>query len=394
MIGVLRPDQVNIADYALTTYKESGRKHEHRQTAAVRRVVAAAASDDAPIEEKSFEAAWGFGRTTGARRATIHFMGVWDTVASMIVPRPDRLGFQLRTLPYTRRNPSVRAFRHAMAIDERRRMFRLNRWDEGQPFVVDPFSRPKVIERQDCEQLWFAGVHSDIGGGYAEKDSSLSKLPLIWMIEEAADPAHGLRINRQMFDHLARGIPRPGWTHLYVPPDPCGPMHVSLKGFGWKFMEYLPKSTRYREWRRGFLGLYLPLAEPRPVPPAERLHPAVQQRLDGCPDKPPVPPADRVAGLVYPPYAPENLLQRRDLLPADGPGAAAGRALLGIPLLALAGALPAFALWRWWRPALSFLGSLGQTTLVLLSLLIVALILVTAVGLVRGIGAKPERFDG
>ena len=48
-------------------------------------------------------------------------LGVWDTVASVIVPRPDRFyTFSLQTLPFTERNPSVQAFRQAIAVDERR----------------------------------------------------------------------------------------------------------------------------------------------------------------------------------------------------------------------------------------------------------------------------------
>ena len=401
MIGLLRPDQINIADYALTTYKRSGRGHERKQVAAVRQEVARQGQESPAVaegpeaaqrdEDEPFEVAWDFARTTGARRATIHFMGVWDTVASMIVPRPDRLGFQLRSLPYTRRNPSVRAFRHAMAIDERRRMFRLNRWDENQAFVVNPFSRPKKIEPQDCRQIWFAGVHSDIGGGYAEKDSSLSKLPLIWMVEEATRLEHGLMINTGMFNHLARGIPREGWTHRYVKPDPCGPMHVSLKGFGWKFMEYLPKSTFYREWRTGTLGFYFPLGEPRPVPPAEELHWSVDERRAGCPGSPPVPPGERVPGCLYPPYEPENLRKRQDLLPPDGPGAAAGRALIGIPVLLFIAALSALLIWKSFDRAGSFLWGLLVAIALTAGLALLALALTSAFGLLRNaLGRKDE----
>jgi uncharacterized protein (DUF2235 family) len=176
MVGLIRPEQINIADYALTAYKRAS-------------------------AQKKFQIAWDFGRVTAARRVTIHFVGVWDTVASMIVPRPDRLYLpSLRTLPYTRTNPSVRVFRHAMAIDEKRRMFRLNKWVDPQPFIADPFIQPPASVPQDIDQLWFAGVHSDVGGGYPEAESGLSKFPLIWMIDEAVK--HGLRIDKAMFDHL------------------------------------------------------------------------------------------------------------------------------------------------------------------------------------------------
>ncbi len=314
MVGLLRPDQLNIADYALTAYKRTGSRFE--------------AGD-----KEAFKKTWDFGRTAASRRVTIHFIGAWDTVASMIVPRRDRFlpVPTLRTLPYTRKNSSVRAFRHAMAIDERRRMFRRNRWDEGQEFVVDPFSDPPVKQPQDCRQLWFAGVHADIGGGYPEKESSLSKLPLIWMIEEAV--SHGLRIDRAMFDHLARGIKREGATHEYVAPDPCGEMHRSLKGF-WHILEWIPKSTQWRRWpRTGFLGFYIPRAEPRLIPTGEALHPSVAERLELC---------------KKPPYRPPNLPQRAPI-PEEGRLAPLLRRIvytvLGVGLLVLV-AWGAVRLWQ------------------------------------------------
>ena len=38
---------------------------------------------------------------------------------------------------------------------------------------------------EDVKQVWFAGVHCDVGGGYPEKESGLAKLALEWMLEEA-----------------------------------------------------------------------------------------------------------------------------------------------------------------------------------------------------------------
>ncbi len=103
MVGLLRVDQINLAGFALNAYKHAA-------------------------ERENLHVAWDFARVMRSRTVSIHFVGVWDTVASMIVPRPDRFYIpSLRMLPYTRVNPNVRAFRHAMAIDERRRMFRLNR---------------------------------------------------------------------------------------------------------------------------------------------------------------------------------------------------------------------------------------------------------------------------
>lgn len=268
MVGLLWPDQINIADSALTAYKRAS-------------------------DENEFTIAWDFGRTVSARHVTIHFLGLWDTVASMIVPRPDRLYLpSLRTLPYTRTNPSVLTVRHAMAIDERRRMFRLNRWTEPQTFVGDPLVKPSVAVDQDIKQVWFAGVHADIGGGYPETESGLSKYPLVWMINEAV--AHGLHISAEMFGHLALGKPRPGGTHAYVTPDPAAPLHVSLHGVWW-LLEWLPKAVRWREWmqRTAFLGLYLPRGEPRAIANDAAIDPSVTQRQEQCTDYKPINLKDR-----------------------------------------------------------------------------------------------------
>ena len=357
LVGLLRRDQVGVAEYALTTYKRAG-WHEEEVQRKARRGAAVAGRAEAPrpaagarqgpegeAETKGFKAAAQFKRVMGARTVPIHFLGVWDTVASMIVPGSFPLTFKLRALPFTRKNPSVRAFRHAMAIDERRRMFRLNRWAEGQKFEEDHWNPPPGgFPDQDCAQLWFAGVHSDIGGGYAEKDSGLSKWPLVWMIEEAVKPENGLRIRKSMFDHLAWGKPLPGGRQGYVPPNPRGPMHRSLHGFGWWIQEVVPKSARWREWRRAWPGFYFPLGEPRPVPPGEQLHPSVAQRLDAPPG--PVPGEEAVPGLDYPPYDPVNLRVRR---PLPGPLSPFMRALASVTAPLAQAAFLAMLLWGIFR---------------------------------------------
>jgi hypothetical protein len=61
---------------------------------------------------------------------------------------------------------------HALAIDERRRPFRPTLWEQNPD-----------AQGQTLEQVWFAGVHSDVGGGYS--DTGLSEIPLLWMAEKA-----------------------------------------------------------------------------------------------------------------------------------------------------------------------------------------------------------------
>lgn len=263
LLGLFRPHQLNYVGYALTAYKR-----------------AASAGEDLRI-------AWDFQKIVGSRIAPIKFIGVWDTVASVIVPRPDRFYLpSLETLPYTNQNPTVEVFRQACAIDEFRRMFRLRRWNEDQEFKPNRFStsQPKA---QDESQVWFAGCHSDIGGGYPEGESGLSKFPLRWMIDEAK--VHGLGINTAMVNDLVDGKPRKGSEHTYAPPDAAAKLHNSDVGF-WRLLEWIPKRTRFREWpkRRSIFGLYLPRYEPRVIPDGARIHRSVLERMKLVPSYMPV----------------------------------------------------------------------------------------------------------
>jgi uncharacterized protein (DUF2235 family) len=275
VMGLFPPDQLNLAPRALTAYK--------RASAASGRAKAAK-FDEAAVPETSGELmqAWQFARIADGRFAPIEFVGVWDTVASVIVPRSDRFWLpDLQTLRFTRTNPSVKTFRHAMAVDERRRMFRLNAWTEPQVFRPKPFLPSSAIP-QDIKQVWFAGVHADIGGGYPETESALSKFPLKWMIDEAA--AKGLKFNTAFVNNLALGQPRKGSKMAYVAPDPAGPVHQSLT-LGWRLIEWLPKSIKLREWskRPGFLGLYIPWGEPRFIAPGASIDASVRQRKVAVP---------------------------------------------------------------------------------------------------------------
>ena len=133
-----------------------------------------------------------------------YFVGVWDTVSSVgWIENPLRL-------PYTANNPDIQIGRHAIAIDERRAFFRPNLW------------RPTATGGpRDLKQVWFPGVHCDVGGGYPEAESGLSKVALEWMLREAAsaglltEPAKVNRVLGRSGDE-------------YVPPDPKAAMHESL----------------------------------------------------------------------------------------------------------------------------------------------------------------------
>ena len=261
MIGLLSADQKSITDYGLTAYKRAAEK------------------DDLPI-------AWQFQRISEGRDVTIHFLGVWDTVASVIVPRPDRLYLPtMQFLPYTKQNGRVRIFRHALAIDERRRMFRNYNWNPGQEFSATRFEKTKIS--QDSKQVWFAGVHADVGGGYAEAESGISKFPLQWMLDEAEKV--GAKLRPSMRRHLVEGRKLPGGQLTYVKPDAAGPIHRSLSG-AWWILEVLPKKLKWLRWpaRSKKSDFYVPMGEPRFIPEGARIHQSVIDRVQTLPAYRPV----------------------------------------------------------------------------------------------------------
>lgn len=257
MVGLLFPHQEHLCSYALTAYKQSGSKNE-------------------------FAVAWRVQEVLDTRRTTIRFMGCWDTVASVIVPRPDRMYLpSFEALPFTQRNPCVQVFRHACAIDERRRMFRLSRWEDPQPFKSNPFMKDEDADAQDILQVWFSGVHADVGGGYPEQDSGAAKYPLRWMVDEARK--HGLAFRERMVDRLVDGEnPKnvaSGSKRDYAAPSAAALLHDSLT-FWWKGLEYLPKRKKLHDnptvqTKRGY---YLPLKELRYIPNGATIHSSVLER--------------------------------------------------------------------------------------------------------------------
>src|SRR5260370_643790 len=112
--------------------------------------------------------------------------------------------------PTHRPGQQILRIRHALSIDERRACFPSN-----QCF-------PQEEQKVNCKQVWFAGVHGDVGGGYPEAAASLAKVPLAWMIREAE--ALGLLINADQRQYLMDSKDKP-------PPRPCRPIHQSLTRF-------------------------------------------------------------------------------------------------------------------------------------------------------------------
>ncbi len=158
--------------------------------------------------------------TTGD--CSIHFIGVWDTVSSVgWISNPV-------SFPYTRANDAIANVRHAVAIDERRAFFRTNLFD--------------AAPGQDLRQVWFPGDHCDVGGGYPESQSGMSKYPLEWMITEAQ--SEGLLVD---LERVTTILGKNGGGYSEAKPD--AKLHDSMTGF-WPALEYVSK----RHWNKQLMA--------------------------------------------------------------------------------------------------------------------------------------------
>jgi len=211
--GLLTSGSYNLIPYAAKIYGE----HDNNETAS-------------------------FFKEHYARHCTPHMIGVFDTVSSLGLFY-SRLRFFDQSLA-----PDIPYAYHAVSIDEQRPKFPVSLWDER-----------TAAPDQTIEQVWFGGVHSDVGGGYSRK--GLSDIPLNWMLQKCSQA--GLTID-------ASGLT----THS----DPHAGAHESLT-WPWRVL-----GLATGHWPTG--------ANPRRVPPDSLIHESVEQR--------------KGANLGYTPNLPES----------------------------------------------------------------------------------------
>lgn len=184
-----------------------------------------------------------FKRTISARECPTHFLGVWDTVNSV-----GWVGSPL-TIPYGRDNPDVAIVRHAKALDERRGFFRVN-W-----FKDDP--------DRDIREVWFPGTHCDVGGGWPEAESGISKYPLEWMANEAGKA--GLLLDQGRLNEVL------GRTEgSYAPESPTAKVHYGMHPPFWALAEFVPK--KHWNFAKGAWEWRMNLFRRRTLPPAPLVH--------------------------------------------------------------------------------------------------------------------------
>ena len=183
-------------------------------------------------------------------RPVIRFIGVWDTVAayggpSVEVTRAIDNWFYPLSMPDYKLNKNVRRARQALALDDERDSFWPLLWDEiaEEKLRASKLDGFEWIDEDRLKQVWFTGMHADVGGGYP--DESLSYVSLLWMIAEANEC--GLRTVDSITERY-RSL-----ANSY------GPMHDSRSGIG-GYYRYQPR--KIAAWLEPVKGATLSLRDP------------------------------------------------------------------------------------------------------------------------------------
>ena len=213
--GIVKAENLNLIPKAYAIYHSRRAEYQPRE-----------------IEATLFRKTYAIEETT-----RIKFIGVWDTVGALGNPLfiKSILSKQNQFHDTDLSSRVDNAF-HALAIDEKRKNFEATLWHQ------QAHSTGQVLE-----QVWFPGVHTDIGGGNPETESGLSDIALQWMLEKA------LSCNLA-FDPIAA-----------IHPDPMAKMHESYQGF----YKLQPKHFR----PIGFV-------DPKKGKTNESLHPSVMERYN------------------------------------------------------------------------------------------------------------------
>jgi uncharacterized protein (DUF2235 family) len=166
----------------------------------------------------------------------IRFLGLWDTVAAYGLPVDEMTRgvsqwlFPLE-LPERALSDRVQRACHALALDDERTTFHPVLWTErGEKPAPADGDGVRRTKDERISQVWFAGVHSNVGGGYP--DDSLAHIPLNWIMNEAQ--ACGL-----VYKTPPAADPD-AVTHIRGERDKDGRLYDSRKGLG-SYYRYGPR---------------------------------------------------------------------------------------------------------------------------------------------------------
>jgi hypothetical protein len=172
-------------------------------------------------------------------------------------------------------NVNVGYAKHAISIDENRADFARVGWSP----TAEKQDKRDAKQNLYFEQVWFSGVHADIGGGYLENEARLSDIAMGWMVVAASIIPNGLKHDSSV---------------LKLWPDPAGPQHDEQAN-GWlkKGLRHLPENEATHESKA-------------------TMHKSVYRRFEGRP----VLIFNRIG-----PYRPVNMARHVDLKQYFGDGA-------------------------------------------------------------------------
>lgn len=156
------------------------------------------------------------------------FLGLWDTVSAYGLPFDEltRAWNRIFPLSVTDRNlcSNVKRACHALSLDDARESFQPVLWNEEglptQPPAADH------IEKERLSQVWFAGVHANVGGGYP--DDGMANVTLHWIMTEAH--RLGVLFKPHALDDTAAAS------------DIYGPLYDPRRGLGGAY-RYLPRKV-------------------------------------------------------------------------------------------------------------------------------------------------------
>ncbi|MDE2196327.1 MAG: DUF2235 domain-containing protein [Gammaproteobacteria bacterium] len=219
--GILRPENFERIKEAYAIYIARGLETHPRA-----------------VRSRNFRQAYAWPEFAEPDDFVIHCIGVWDTVGALGIP-----GTGVEKLVERFHDTDLSTFTHyafqALAVDERRSTFMPCVWTQqaGAPTT------------QVLEQTWFAGVHSDVGGGYKEDGLSNDTLAWMWLRAEQA----GLALDKKQFP--AR--------------NPFDTLHNSLTGL-FKLLSWFRSGVRK-----------IILKQPPPAPNTNQgVHESVKARYD------------------------------------------------------------------------------------------------------------------
>lgn len=229
LCGLLRPEDAHLAEYAWAVATDEDRSGDARA---------------------QFGGAARINKVFG-RDVRVHFVGVWDTVSAF------GWIWDLLTIPHTTRNDLIDHLRHAVSLDERRIAFR-------------PSLALRAGDAQDLKEVWFAGVHSDVGGGYPDQEAGLARIALRWMLAEAR--ALGLRTDRAAEEEQLGRMGVEGQA------DALGPAHDEARKLHWRLLTWLPRRAWSAAHERRTWS-WPNWARLRKLPAGLRVHASVRERL-------------------------------------------------------------------------------------------------------------------